>query len=36
MISNMRNIWKGQDLNILDCFHFEKGGGNGGHMSKHD
>lgn len=36
MISKMKNIWMREDLNILGSFHFEKGGENGGDMSKHD
>lgn len=32
----MRNIWKMEDLNTLDCFHIEKRGENGGDVSKHD
>lgn len=36
MISKMKNIWKRQDLNILDFFHFEKCKENGEDMIKHD
>ena len=36
MIGKMRNISKREDLNTLECFHFEKRGGIGGGKKEHD